>query len=80
MQRTRNPVVPPQFVALRQPQPVLTDRNALSGAPVFAYWGSAKPLRKEFGAVLPLPCTKRQLSGGRMGARTGFRHRVDLFQ
>jgi hypothetical protein len=39
---------------------------------------SAEPLRKEFGAILLLPRTKQQLSERRMGARTGFRHRVLL--
>ena len=40
---------------------------------------SAEPLGKEFGAVLLLPCTNRQLSIKRMGARTGFRHRVYFY-
>ena len=42
------PVVPPQFTALRRPYGGQTAPRAVSGSPVRAYFGSARPLRKEF--------------------------------
>ena len=70
-------MVPPQFTALQRPLPVPTDRKRNIGRTRLHLLDvSAEPLRKEFRAILLLPCTGRQLSGRRMGARTGFRHRV----
>ena len=73
-------MVPPQFTAKVRPLPVPTDRKRDIGRTRLRLLQiSAEPLRKEFGAVLLLPCTKRQLSGKRMGALTGFRHCVCIF-
>ena len=70
-------MVPPQFTATLRPYPVPTDRKRNIGRTRLRLLNiSAEPLRKEFGAFLLLPCTKRQFSDRRMVARTGFHHRV----
>ena len=62
------PVVPPLFAAKPRPYPIPTDRKRNIGRTrLYLLQVSAEPLRKEFGAVLLLPCTLWQLSGRRMG-------------
>jgi len=61
-------VVPPQFTALQRPHPVPTDRKRDIGRTRLRLLQvSAEPLRKEFGAILLLSCTGRQLSERRTG-------------
>ena len=61
-------MVPPQFTAVRRPHPVPTDRKRNIGRTrLHLLKFSAEPLRKEFDAVLLLPCTNRQFSEKRMG-------------
>ena len=55
------------FAARRQPRRVLTDRSAVSGAPVLAYWAQSRlegRSERYFHIGFPLPCTHRQLSAG----------------
>ena len=67
MQRTRITRGTTSIYRETQPHPILTDRKRNIGRTRLRLLdGSAEPLRKEFGAVLLLPCTRRQLSGRRM--------------
>ena len=67
------PAVPPQFTAKPRPHPIPTDRKRNIGRPrLHLLQFSAEPLRKEFGAILLLSCTERQLSERRMGRVLGF--------